>query len=132
MQTGDSAVPQLCRLSLFKFLPMNKIQMGFHAHRASSYWKQKWTSITRNYHQREYPLSSRLIIRGNTLCAAIIADDRCANPRNLFWAFHAPHPSKNAQIEYIYKNIIKKYIFQNFTINYIFQKIKIFISKNLF
>jgi hypothetical protein len=58
-------------------------------------------------------------------------DDRCANPRNLFWAFHAPCPSKNAQIEYIYKNITKKYIFQNFTIKYIFQKIKIFISKNL-
>jgi hypothetical protein len=40
-------------------------------------------------------------------------------PRNLFWAFHAPHPSKNAQIEYIYKYIIKKNIFQNFTIIYI-------------
>jgi hypothetical protein len=46
-------------------------------------------------------------------------DDRCVNPRIIFTAFHAPHPSKNAQIEYIYKNIIKKYIFQNFTIIYI-------------
>jgi hypothetical protein len=35
-------------------------------------------------------------------------DDRCANPRIIFRPFHAPHPSKNAQIEYIYKNIIKK------------------------
>jgi hypothetical protein len=48
-------------------------------------------------------------------------DDRCANPRNLFRPFHAPHPSKNTKIEFIYKNIIKKYIFQKYSINiYIF------------
>jgi hypothetical protein len=57
-----------------------------------------------------------------------LVDDKCANPRNLFWAFHAPHPSKNAQIEYIYKNIIKKYIFQNFTNFKI--NIRIFITYN--
>ena len=26
-------------------------------------------------------------------------DDRCANPRNLFRPFHAPHPSKIAEID---------------------------------
>jgi hypothetical protein len=51
------------------------------------------------------------------------SDDRCANPRNLFRPFHAPHPSKNAQIEYIYKNIIKNIYISKFYN-------KIYISKN--
>ncbi len=45
------------------------------------------------------------------------SDDRCANPRNLFRPFHAPHPSKIAEIEDTQKNVIKKYIFQIFTKN---------------
>jgi hypothetical protein len=48
-----------------------------------------------------------------------MTDDRCHNPRNLFRSFHAPHPSKIAEIEDTQKNVIKKYIFQNFTIKYI-------------
>jgi hypothetical protein len=44
-------------------------------------------------------------------------DDRCAIPLNLFWPFHAPHPSKIPKIEDTEKNVIKKYIFQNFTKN---------------
>jgi hypothetical protein len=55
-------------------------------------------------------------------------DDRCHIPRNLFWPFHAPHPSKIAQIEYIYKNIINIYIFQKFT-NFK-TNIRIFINYN--
>ena len=42
----------------------------------------------------------------------IDGDDRCVNPRNLFWPFHAPHPSKILKIEDTEKNVIKKYIFQ--------------------
>ncbi len=41
----------------------------------------------------------------------ITFDDRCANPRIYFRSLHAPHPSKNAQIEYIYKNRIKNIIY---------------------
>ncbi len=55
------------------------------------------------------------------------SDDRCANPRNLFWAFHAPYPSKIAQIGDTQKNYKKKLYFSKFYKNYIFQKINISI-----
>ncbi len=29
--------------------------------------------------------------------AAVTADDKCLNPRDIFWPFHAPHPSKNTK-----------------------------------